>query len=223
MNIIIFGAGKGSRLKANLPKPLVKIKGKSILEYQVETLRSTWPSAKIFIIGGYKGELLKAEAQKFGINYIYNKKYATASVNHTALKSLQQTDSPTILRIDGDLLPINPRIFQDLKFQTTFFCQEGLDSGGEIIIDKKTLILSRGKINSNTLVWSCCELYINYEYQNIVTEYSYLNSLQDSYFNLLNKAIKDKLIKPQIHILKKNSLIEIDTKEDYKKCLSILN
>ena len=39
MDFILFSAGKGTRLNMGIPKCLVEIKGKSLLEYQINAIQ----------------------------------------------------------------------------------------------------------------------------------------------------------------------------------------
>ena len=59
---IILAAGMGTRLRPEtnvVPKCLVKVNGKPILEYQLEMLKSAGTN-KIYIVGGYLVEELRS-------------------------------------------------------------------------------------------------------------------------------------------------------------------
>jgi choline kinase len=73
MKAIIIAAGKGKRLKhysANLPKCLLPVGDKSILEWQVETLRS-FGISDITIIKGYQADKINFQ----GFKYYFNERY----------------------------------------------------------------------------------------------------------------------------------------------------
>ena len=80
MNTIamILAAGKGERLKPltnNIPKPLIKVNGKSLLERNIEILCQSGIS-KIVINGSKMGDQIKThiegiENSNLDINYIY--------------------------------------------------------------------------------------------------------------------------------------------------------
>ena len=70
MNIIILAAGQGTRLRPytnHLPKCLVNIDGESLLERQIEIIRSCGLN-KIYVVTGYCAEKLKT----FPIIKIFN-------------------------------------------------------------------------------------------------------------------------------------------------------
>lgn len=77
MRAIIQAGGKGSRLrnitKDEIPKPMVPILGKPLLQWQVEELKKQNIN-EIFIIIGYLGESIKnyfEDGKKFGISITY--------------------------------------------------------------------------------------------------------------------------------------------------------
>ena len=70
MNVIILAAGKGERLKPltnETPKCLVKLFGKSLLDWQIETFRKLGIS-DITIITGYKNESINYSNTKKIVN-----------------------------------------------------------------------------------------------------------------------------------------------------------
>ena len=75
MRSIILAAGKGTRLKKltkDIPKCLVKIKGKSLIEYQLFVFDNNFEFKDIILIGGYKYEKLKFLSKKIVLNKNFN-------------------------------------------------------------------------------------------------------------------------------------------------------
>lgn len=73
MKALILAAGRGSRMKNltdKIPKCLVKFKGKTLLEYQIEAIRKA-EIREIGIVTGYKKEKLKG----FGLTEFYNQSW----------------------------------------------------------------------------------------------------------------------------------------------------
>ena len=74
MRAIIIAAGRGSRLGSitdDLPKPLVKINGKSILGRQI-SLFNKMGINDIVVVTGYKRDKIKFENIKYVVNNDYN-------------------------------------------------------------------------------------------------------------------------------------------------------
>tara|TARA_B100000963_G_scaffold357105_2_gene378571 strand:+ start:377 stop:1096 length:720 start_codon:yes stop_codon:yes gene_type:complete len=73
MKALILAAGRGSRMKNltdEMPKCLIKLKGKTLLEYQLEAIRKA-KVKEIGIVTGYKKEKLK----NFGLTEFYNQSW----------------------------------------------------------------------------------------------------------------------------------------------------
>ncbi|MBS7391582.1 MAG: NTP transferase domain-containing protein, partial [Fibrobacter sp.] len=68
MRILVLAAGLGTRLRPltlQMPKPLVRVVDKTILEHQVE-LANTVPEAHLHVNAHYLSEKLSAAALSFG-------------------------------------------------------------------------------------------------------------------------------------------------------------
>ncbi|MEZ0299455.1 MAG: sugar phosphate nucleotidyltransferase [Candidatus Methylacidiphilales bacterium] len=77
MKAVILAAGKGTRMKeltANLPKPMVQVRGKPILEWIISGLRDHAGVRQVFIIIGYQGDVIRdyfGNGDKFGVDIEY--------------------------------------------------------------------------------------------------------------------------------------------------------
>lgn len=111
MRAIIQAGGKGSRLrnitKNEIPKPMVPILGKPLLQWQIEQLRKENIN-EIFIIVGYLGESIKnyfKDGKEFGVSITYIKEsmpLGTAGGLCYLKKYIQ--DNENIFLIYADLL-----------------------------------------------------------------------------------------------------------------------
>ena len=77
MKVVIMAGGKGTRLKEitkdEIPKPMVKVLGKTILEHQIDVLKKN-DLKDIIIIVGYLGEKIKhyfKDGKDFEVNITY--------------------------------------------------------------------------------------------------------------------------------------------------------
>ena len=101
MKVIILAAGRGKRLghyTKEIPKPLIDINGKSIIERQIELFKKNGIT-EIFVVRGYKKEKFCLD----GITFIDNDNFA----NNNQLASLvlaQNRISGNALILYGDLL-----------------------------------------------------------------------------------------------------------------------
>ena len=119
MKAIFIAAGEGSRLgniTKDLPKPLVDINGKSIIERQITLLRKNNVN-DIIVVTGYKKEKFTFK----NIKYIHNPNF----------REQEQTGSLMVARseIVGDILIM----FGDILFEETIL-QQMLNSKCDIVI-----------------------------------------------------------------------------------------
>ena len=76
MKVVILAGGKGSRMghyTQNIPKPMVPLGGKPILEYQIELIKK-YNLNDITILIGYKGDVIKEyfnTGKQWGVNINY--------------------------------------------------------------------------------------------------------------------------------------------------------
>ena len=76
MKVVIMSGGKGTRIASvrnDVPKPMIQICGKPILEYQIDNLRAC-DLTDIILVIGYLGDKIKdyfGDGRKFGVNIEY--------------------------------------------------------------------------------------------------------------------------------------------------------
>ena len=95
MKAIILAAGKGTRLKPltdNYPKCMVEFRGKQIIDYILEALRSK-DINDISIVKGYKASILKKEGTKEYFNDLYEK----TNMVHSLFCSKNEWDDDIII------------------------------------------------------------------------------------------------------------------------------
>jgi UDP-N-acetylglucosamine diphosphorylase/glucosamine-1-phosphate N-acetyltransferase len=69
---IILAAGKGKRMKSDLPKVLHRINGKPLIRILMETMK-TVSFDRMVIVVGFKGEMVIDELKDFGIDFVWQK------------------------------------------------------------------------------------------------------------------------------------------------------
>jgi choline kinase len=102
MKAVILAAGTGSRLGISAPKPLaVLVDGKTIFDYQVEKIARFIPVDNIYVVVGYKREMLVEQHPE--LNYIHNEAYAETNTGKSLLKALNEIDDD-VLWLNGDIV-----------------------------------------------------------------------------------------------------------------------
>jgi choline kinase len=82
MKMIILAAGEGTRLRPlteNMPKCMVKFKGKPIIEYILEVACNS-RITDVTIVDGYKSNVLQKHLKNKGVNFLTNEKYETTNM-----------------------------------------------------------------------------------------------------------------------------------------------
>ena len=110
MKAIIIAAGIGSRLgdlTKDLPKPLIDVNGKSILERQIELFKK-FGINEIFIVTGYKNDKIKFN----DVNYVYNSEYQQTEQIGSLMKARNEISGDVIISF-GDIL-FEEKILEEL-------------------------------------------------------------------------------------------------------------
>ena len=110
MKAIIIAAGIGSRLgdlTKDLPKPLIDINGKSILERQIELFKK-FGINEIFIVTGYKNNKIKFS----DITCVYNSEYQQTEQIGSLMKARNEISGDVIISF-GDIL-FEEKILEEL-------------------------------------------------------------------------------------------------------------
>ena len=101
MNVIILAAGEGNRLKPltnDTPKCLVKLFGKSLLDWQLDLFQNLHIN-DITIVKGY----LQEKINFTNVNYFENKNYETTNMIETLFCAREKISDTTIISY-GDII-----------------------------------------------------------------------------------------------------------------------
>lgn len=117
MKVLILSAGKGSRLKLKLPKSLVEIDNRNMLEIQIEQLRLAGiDSNDITVITGYKKYLFK----QYGLMTVDNKNYGSTGQVESISSGSHYSNEKEVVVIYGDIL-FEAKLIQDLMLLKSNF------------------------------------------------------------------------------------------------------
>ncbi len=233
MIIIILSAGRGKRLGTKtelLPKCLVKVKGKPIIDY-LENFRNKFK--KTIIVAGYKHHLLFNKFKKVkNLSFCINTDYINTNMVYSLFKvSKNQIKKSDIVVCYSDII-FDPNIYKLFKQTKKTF----------ITINKKWLDLWKKRMRFNKIKYDAEDLVIDNskvisignKIQKKLPKYQFMGLVKitnKDFFKLkkfflkqkknidftsfLNLAIKNKIIK--LSYRKTSSYwYEIDTKSDLK-------
>jgi len=110
---IILAAGKGKRMKSELPKVLHTINNKPIICYLLETM-SKMNMERIIVVVGYKGEIVIDKIKNFNTEIVWQKnQLGTGHAVMMAEESLRQFTG-TILIAAGDVPFLSEKTIENL-------------------------------------------------------------------------------------------------------------
>ncbi len=108
MRAMILAAGLGKRMRpltANLPKPLLKVQGKPLIEHQIEKLVAAGVSG-IVINHFYLGDMIEAavgDGKRFGVEISYSRETTRLDTAGGIIKSLSQLQDDSFIVVNADI------------------------------------------------------------------------------------------------------------------------
>jgi dTDP-glucose pyrophosphorylase len=115
---VILAAGKGSRiqpLNLYLPKPLLPVCNKPIIQYQLEDMRNIGVRDVIIVVGHLKEEIISyfGDGSSLGLRIRYVEQQETLGIAHAVAQLEHVVDSPFILFL-GDIFLV-PKDLQSME------------------------------------------------------------------------------------------------------------
>lgn len=120
MNAIILAAGRGSRLQPltnEVPKPLLRVDGTTIIERQICFLRQVGVSS-IHVVIGYKYKMFAFLEQKYNVNLIVNPLFETLNNFYSLYLAEQYFGNSYVL--EGDVY-LSRNFLKKAVRQSTYF------------------------------------------------------------------------------------------------------
>ena len=114
ITIVIPCAGLGKRMKSYGPKPLIKIKNRTIFEHQHKAIRETSKKFKIISVCGFESNKIMDELPREVIK-VENENYQTTNVSRSIGMGLRATVSSSVLILYGDLV-FNKKALESLDY-----------------------------------------------------------------------------------------------------------
>ena len=125
MKTVIMAGGKGTRIRtvrSDVPKPMIEICGKPILQYQIENL-SNYGLTDITIGVGYLGDVIKdffKDGKDFGVNIDYFTEEVPLGTAGALFKMLDGKDLSSIKTntvLDEDFILLCGDVIFDIDFE----------------------------------------------------------------------------------------------------------
>lgn len=187
MKAVILAGGKGTRmgtLTQEIPKPMIKVAGKTIIEHQIEGLKKSGVKDIIFIIGhlGEKIQEYFGDGKNFGVNiqYILEKKpLGTAG----ALYFLKDIITEDFLLLYGDIM-------LDIDFTRLIDFHLMKNSLATLFVHPNS-----HPYDSDLVSLNCEEKVINIDLKTNIRDYHYSNCVNSGVY-VVNKKLLEFIDKP---------------------------
>jgi bifunctional UDP-N-acetylglucosamine pyrophosphorylase / glucosamine-1-phosphate N-acetyltransferase len=103
--VAIMAAGKGTRLKSQIPKVLHEAGGKPLLEHVIRTALRIVPANDVYVIVGYEAERVRAAMEHTGVRFVLQaEQRGTGHALMAAGKALAGYDHVIVLSGDAPLI-----------------------------------------------------------------------------------------------------------------------
>jgi len=150
MKAVILAAGKGTRMKEltnEVPKPMLRVQGKPILEHIVEGLK-TAGIKEFFIVTGWKAEVIEdhfGDGAKFGVRISYGRQVVQDGTGKAPELAKAFVGTSSFMLTYGDIL-VKPETYQQMvhRFQEGYYAgvvtvtgSEDVTKGGLFFFDDK--------------------------------------------------------------------------------------
>lgn len=152
MKAVILAAGKGTRmgdLTANLPKPMMEVDGKPVLEHIVEGLRDEIGVREFFIIVGWCAHVIRdhfGDGKRWGVSISYGEQLVQDGTGKAPEIARDWVGRDRFLLMYGDILlrpPTDYTMLRDaFKEEGVIALKDGQDltKGGAVILNDAGLM-----------------------------------------------------------------------------------
>jgi len=100
LDVVILAAGKGTRMRSNLPKVLHRIAGRTLLEHVIHTARALEPRA-IHVVYGHGGEQVPTTLKHLDVRWV--KQEPQLGTGHAVQQAMPGLTGDTVLVLYGDV------------------------------------------------------------------------------------------------------------------------
>ncbi len=153
MKAVILAAGKGTRmgdLTANLPKPMVQVEGKPLLEHIVEGLRDEAKITDFFIVTGWCGHVIRnyfGDGKRWNVQIAYGEQIVQDGTGKAPELAKDWVAHDRFLLTYGDILLRPPT---DYALLVEAFREDGviavkdgedLTKGGAVVLDNNGFMI----------------------------------------------------------------------------------
>jgi len=155
MKAVILAAGKGTRmgdLTKDLPKPMVQVDGKPVLQYVVEGLRDEAGVRDFFLVIGWCGNVIRdhfGDGSAMGVHITYGEQTVQDGTGKAPELAREWVGNDRFVLTYGDILLRPPTDYaalagafkEDGVIAVTVKSKEELSKGGAVVLDEQGFMI----------------------------------------------------------------------------------
>jgi len=111
--VVIMAAGKGKRMRSDIPKVLHKVGKRPMIEYIIKTVKTLNPE-KIIVVIGHKGEMLADFLKPYQVQFVWQRELLGTGHAVLQTRNLLSDFEGTILVLCGDVPFLRVQTVKDL-------------------------------------------------------------------------------------------------------------
>ena len=206
ISVIIFAENHGYRMKSQGPVPLLKLKDKTLLEKQIDAIKSAFLNFEIILCSGFETEktvsYIKQKFSNINIRVVENQVHFNSNCCESARLCLNNTNNNRILFFGGSVLPHWSHL-QQIDFTKNSIIVQDQDESFEITAIHNDDSLETLTIGLKKSYWAeTCYLADNEsisDFYSIISNPEFKNRFM---FEAINKLAAKK----KIHVLKNTDI-----------------
>lgn len=206
ITVVLLSENHGHRMKSYGPISLIKLGNKTLLEKQIETIKSTFANFEIIICSGFETAktvgFIKSKFSELNIRIVENQMHYNSNCCESVRLSLNNTMNNRVLICSGGVL-ITPGHLTAIDYNNNCILMqnESQDSNFEIGVIENNNLLENFSIGVKNKYWSEI-FYLNGEknisyFLSIVSDPDYKNRFIFEALNEFNKKFQLKTIRTQ--------------------------
>lgn len=235
MRAIILAAGLGSRLGAitqHVPKPLIQVNNKPIIQYQLEALYQAGISHCTIVLGHLGYQLREQLGDTFSnvkIEFVENPLYRSTNNIYSLWLALKEAVEDDIMLLEGDLV-FEAGLIMDLvdndktdvaladrfsgSMNGTAILAEGDWISSMILKGQQTSDFDYNNALKTVNIYVFSNMLVSTKLLPAIAEHVLDGRIENFYESVLSELLQDKRIKMSVQSTEPHRWIEIDTQAD---------
>lgn len=204
ITIVLLSENHGHRMKSYGPISLIKVGGKTLIEKQIEAIKSCFVNFEIIVCSGFETSkivfFIKSKFPNLNIRVVENQMHYTSNCCESARLCLSNTTNNKVIFCNGSILINSSHLsLINLERNCILIQDESYDSNFEVGVIENNNVLENFSIGIKNKHWSEI-LYLTGEKEinnlySVISNPEYKNRFMFEAINEINKNLNIQVIK----------------------------